>query len=134
MNFQQYEAALHWVYDKIEATAQDSEPRIRWLTEDPVVLQANWPVDLREVPPGELSNSLTSMVKVLGYILNRTPVLTRVSLNLFDTYLTHQDRLAKTTRICTAFPNTEGILQASDAYISLMECMRAIFCGAELIS
>ena len=65
MNFQQYEAALHWVYDKIEATAQNP--------------QANWPIDLREVPVGELLNSLASMVKVLGYILNRAPVLTRVS-------------------------------------------------------
>ena len=99
MNVQQYEAALHWIYDKLEATANNPEPTIRWLGEDPVVLQANWPIDLREVPVGELSNSLASMVKVLGYVLNKAPVLTRVSLNLFDTYLTHQDRLAKTTRI-----------------------------------
>ena len=77
MNFQQYEAALHWIYDKIEATAHNPEPTIRWLAEDPVVLQANWPIDLREVPVGELSNSLASMVKVLGYILNRAPVLAR---------------------------------------------------------
>ena len=133
MNVQQYEAALHWIYDKIEATANSPEPTIRWLAEDPVVLQAGWPIDLREVPVGELSNNLASMVKVLGYVLNRAPVLTRVSLNLFDTYLTHQDRLAKTTRICNAFPNTEGILQASDAYISLLECIRAVYSGAELI-
>ena len=112
MNVQQNEAVLHWVYDKIEATANSPEPTIRWLAEDPVTLQAGWPIDIREVPVGELSNNLASVVKVLGYILNRAPVLTRVSLNLFDTYLTHQDRLAKTTRICNAFPNTEGILQA----------------------
>ena len=133
MNVQQYKAALHWIYDKLEATANNPEPTIRWLGEDPVVLQANWPIDLREVPVGELTNSLASMVKVLGYVLNKAPVLTRVSLNLFDTYLTHQDRLAKTTRICNAFPNTEGLLNAADAYISLLECIRAVHSGAELI-
>ena len=42
MTVQQYEASLHWVYDKIEATAHHPEPQIRWLAEDPVVLQANW--------------------------------------------------------------------------------------------
>ena len=47
MNVQQYEAALHWIYDKLEATANNPEPTIRWLGEDPVVLQANWPIDLR---------------------------------------------------------------------------------------
>ena len=71
MNVQQYEAALHWFYDKIEAIANSPEPTIRWLGEDPVVLQAGWPIDLREVPVGELSNNLASLVKVLGYILNR---------------------------------------------------------------
>ena len=91
MNIQQYGDALYWVYDKLEATAQSPEPSIRWLGEDPIVLQQNWPIDLREIPVGELQNSLQSMVKLLAYVLNRAPILTRVSLNLFDTYLTHQD-------------------------------------------
>ena len=133
LTVQQYETALHWIYDKIEATAHLPEPQIRWLAEDPVVLQANWPADIREVPAGELQNSLASMVKVLGHILNRAPVLTRVSLNLFDTYLTDPARLGKTTRICNAFPNTEGIQQASDAYISLIDCIRAVYNGADLL-
>ena len=133
LTVQQYETALHWIYDKIEATAHLPEPQIRWLAEDPVVLQANWPADIREVPAGELQNSLASMVKVLGHILNRAPVLTRMSLNLFDTFLTDPARLGKTTRICNAFPNTEGIQQASDAYISLIDCIRAVYNGADLL-
>ena len=133
MNIQQYGDALFWVYDKLEATAHNPVPVIRWLGEDPVLLQQNWPIDLADIPVGELTNSLECMVKVLAYVLNRAPILTRVSLNLFDTYLTHQDRLAKTTRICTAFPNTEGHQNAPDAYISLLECIRATLSGAQLI-
>ena len=34
MNVQQYEAALHWIYDKLEATANNPEPTIRWLGEE----------------------------------------------------------------------------------------------------
>ena len=86
MNIQQYGDALYWVYDKLEATAHSPEPIIRWLGEDPIVLQQNWPIDLGEIPVGELTNSLECMVKVLAYVLNKAPILTRVSLNLFDTY------------------------------------------------
>ena len=133
MNIQQYQDALFWVYDKLEATAQNPVPIIRWTAEDPVVLQQNWPIGVGEIPVGELTNSLECMVKVLNLILNKAPILTRVSLNIFDTYLTHQDRLGKTTRICNAFPNTEGLQNTADAYISLLECMRATHSGAQLI-
>ena len=133
MTFQQYEASLHWFYDKIEATAHQPQPQIRWLNEDPVVLQATWPADIVDIPPGELQPSLSSLVKVLGYILNHAPVLTRVLLNQFDTFLTDQARAAKTVRICTAFPNQEGLQQGSDSYISLIDCIRAVYKGAELI-
>ena len=121
MNIQQYQDALFWVYDKLEATAQNPVPIIRWTAEDPVVLQQNWPIGVGEIPVGELTNSLECMVKVLNLMMNKAPILTRVSLNIFDTYLTHQDRLEKTTRICNAFPNTEGLQNAVDAYISLIE-------------
>ena len=63
-------------------------------------------------------------------VLNKAPVLTRVFLNTIDTYLTHHARLAKTTRLTTAYPNTEGIAGASDAYVSLLEFMRACRSGA----
>ena len=87
MNIQQYQDALFWVYDKLEATAQNPVPIIRWTAEDPVVLQQNWPIGVGEIPVGELTNSLECMVKVLNLILNKAPILTRVSLNIFDTYL-----------------------------------------------
>ena len=64
MTFQQYEDSLHWFYDKIEATAHQPQPQVRWLAEDAVVLQANWPADITEVPVGELVPSLSSLVKV----------------------------------------------------------------------
>ena len=51
-----------------------------------VVLAANWPAGILEIPPGELQPTLSSLVKVLGYILNSAPVLTRVLLNQFDMY------------------------------------------------
>ena len=70
---------------------------------------------------------------MLGFILNRAPVLTRVLLNQFDTYLTDPARTAKTTRICAAFPNQEGFQQGSDAYISLIDCIRAVYKGADLL-
>ena len=108
MNFQQYEESLHWFFDKIEANPAQPQPQIRWLAEDAVVLQANWPLGIAEVPVGELLPSLSSLVKVLGYILNRAPVLKRVLLNQIDTFLTDPARTAKTARICTAFPNQEG--------------------------
>ena len=79
MTFQQYEASLHWFYDKIEATAPQPQPQIRLLNEDPVVLQATWPADIVDIPPGELQPRLSSLVKVLGYILNHTPVLTSLT-------------------------------------------------------
>ena len=97
------------------------------------MLRANWPAGILEVPEGELENSLSSLVTVLGYILNCAPVLTRVTLNLFDTFLTDPARGAKTTRICNAFPNQEGLQQGSDAYISLIDCIRAVYEGANLL-
>ena len=133
MNINQYGDALFWIYDKLEATANNPVPVIRWLGEDPVLLQQNWPPDIPDIPVGEVSNSIECIVQVLSYVLNRAPVLTRVSVNLFDTFLTHQDRLAKTTRICTAFPNDKGHQNAPDAYISLLECIRATLSGAQLI-
>ena len=109
MTFQQYEESLHWFYGQIESTAHQPQPQIRWLSEDAVVLAANWPAGIVEIPPGELQPTLSSLVKVLGYILNSAPVLTRVLLNQFDTFLTDPARGAKTTRICNAFPNQEGL-------------------------
>ena len=78
MNIQQYQEAIYWVYDKLEATIANPIPSIRWTTEDPVVLQQNWPIGVEEIPVGELSNSLECLVKVLNLILNKAPVLTRV--------------------------------------------------------
>ena len=63
------------------------------------MLAANWPAGILEIPPGELQPTLSSLVKVMGYILNSAPVLTRVLLNQFDTFLTDPARTAKTTRI-----------------------------------
>ena len=133
MNIQQYQEAIYWIYDKLEATIANPIPSIRWTTEDPVVLQQNWPIGVEEIPVGELSNSLECLVKVLNLILNKAPVLTRVFFNTIDTYLTHQDRLGKTTRLTNAFPNTEGLANTADAYISLLDFMRATHTGAQLI-
>ena len=85
------------------------------------------------MPIGELTNSLECLVTVFDLILNKAPVLTRLFLNTVDTYLTHHDRLAKTTRLTNAYPNTEGLAGASDAYVSLLEFMRACRSGAQLI-
>ena len=115
MNIPQYQEAIYWILDKIEATIANAIPSIRLTTEDPVVLQQNWPIGVEEIPVGELSNSLECLVKVLNLILNKSPTLTRVFLNTIDTYLTHQDRLGKTTRLCNAFPNTEGLANTADA-------------------
>ena len=133
MNIIQYQEAIHWIYDKLEATIAAPVPSLRWVTKDPVVLQQNWPAGIEEMPVGELTNSLESLVKVFDLILNKAPVLTRVFLNTIDTYLTHHDRLAKTTRLTNAYPNTEGLAAAADAYISLLEFMRACRSGAQLI-
>ena len=133
MNILQYEEAIYWIYDKLEATIANPTPSLRWVTEDPVVLQQNWPAGIEEMPVGELSNSLESLVKVFDLILNKGPVLTRVFLNTINTYLTHQDRLVKTTRLNNAYPNTEGLAAAADAYISLLEFMRACHSGAQII-
>ena len=81
----------------------------------------------------KLQPTLSSLVKVLGYILNSAPVLTRVLLNQFDTFLTDLARGAKTTRICTAFPNQEGLQGGSDAYLSLIDCMKAVYDGTNLL-
>ena len=56
MTVPQYEASLHWFYDKVEATAHQPQPQIRWLAEDSVVLRVNWPAGILEVPEGELEN------------------------------------------------------------------------------
>ena len=127
MTFLQYEESLHWFFDKIEADAAQPQPRVRWLGEDAVVLQNNWPPGIAELPVGELLPSLPSLVKVLGHILNRAPMLTRVLLNQIDTFLTDPARQAKTTRICAAFPNQEGFQQGSDGYLSLTDCVRAVY-------
>ena len=89
----QYQEAIYWIYDKLEATIANPIPSIRWTTEDPILLQQNWPIGIEELPVGELSNSLESLVKVFNLILNKAPVLTQIFLNTIDTYLTHQDRL-----------------------------------------
>ena len=68
MNIQQYQEAIYWVYDKLEATIANQIPSIRWTTEDPVVLQQNWPIGVGKIPVGELSNSLECLVKVLNII------------------------------------------------------------------
>ena len=85
------------------------------------------------MPIGELTNSLECLVTVFDLILNKAPVLTRVFLNTVDTYLTHHSRLAKTTRLTNTYPNTEGLSGASDAYVSLLEFMRACRSSAQLI-
>ena len=118
---------------KLRLLLINHNPQVRWLAEDAVVLQANWPAGIAEVPVGELVPSLSSLVKVLGYILNHAPVLTRVLLNQIDMFLTDPARTAKTTRICTAFPNQEGFQQGSDGYISLIACIKAVYKGADLL-
>ena len=118
--------------DKIEASPAHPQPQVRWLGEDAVILQANWPPGIADLPPGELLPNLTSLVKVLGHILNRAPVLTRVLLNQIDTFLTDPAQSAKTVRICTAFPNQEGFQGGSDGYLSLIDCMTAVYSGANL--
>ena len=133
MNLGQYQDALQWVYDKLETTLAAPVPSLRWVTDDPVVLQQNWPGGIDELPIGELTNSLECLVTVFDLILNKAPVLTRVFLNTVETYLTHHARLGKTTRLTNAYPNTEGLAGASDAYVSLLEFMRACRSGAQLI-
>ena len=73
MNFNQYEESLQWFFDKIEASPAHPQPQVRWLGEDAVILQANWPPGIADLPPGELLPNLTSLVKVLEHILNREP-------------------------------------------------------------
>ena len=85
MNLIQYQEAIHWTYDKLEATIAAPVPSLRWVTEDPVVLQQNWPAGIEEMPVGELTNSLESLVNVFDLILNKAPVLNRVFLNTIDT-------------------------------------------------
>ena len=85
------------------------------------------------MPVGELTNSLECLMKIFDLNLNKAPVLTRLFLNTIDTYLTHHDRLAKTTRLTNAYPNTKGLAGASDAYESLLEFMRACRSSAQLI-
>ena len=132
MTFLQYEESLHWFFDKVEADAAQPQPRIRWLGEDAVVLQNGWPPGIAELPLGELVPTLPSLVKVLKHILNGAPMLTRVLLNQIATFLTDPARQAKTTRICAAFPNQEGFQQGSDGYLSLIDCIRAVYKGADL--
>ena len=81
MTFIEYENAIHWVFGLIEADVAHPQPRIRWLTEDAIVLQNGWPATIAEIPPGELTPTLHSLCKVLRHILNRRPILTRVLLN-----------------------------------------------------
>ena len=121
MIFAEYETAIHWVFGLIEADVAHPRPRIRWLTEDAVVLQNGWPTTIAEVTPGELTPTLDSLCKVLKHILNRRPILTRVLLNQLDTYLTDAARQPKTVRICTAFSNLEGFQGGADGYLSLVD-------------
>ena len=132
MTFVQYEDAIHWFFDKVEADAAQPQPRIRWLGEDAVVLQNGWPPGIAELPPGELVPTLPSLVKVLKHILSCRPMLTRVLLNQIDNFLTDPARQPKTNRICAAFPNQEGFQGGSDGYLSLIDCVTAVFKGAEL--
>ena len=76
MTFVQYEDAIHWFFDKVEADAAQPQPRIRWLGEDPVGLRKGWPPDMAELQVGELVPTLPSLVKVLKHILNCRPMLT----------------------------------------------------------
>ena len=70
MTFVEYENAIHWFFDLVEADAGQPQPRIRWLREDAVVLQNGWPATIAELPPGELQPTLPSLCKVLIHILN----------------------------------------------------------------
>ena len=132
MTFVQYENAIHWFFDLVEADAAQPQPRIRWLREDAIVLQNGWPAGIAELPPGELVPTLPSLCKVLKHILSCRPMLTRVLLNQIDNFLTDPARQPKTNRICAAFPNQEGFQGGSDGYLSLIDCVTAVFKGAEL--
>ena len=132
MTFVQYENAIHWFFDLVEADAAQPQPRIRWLREDAVVLQNGWPPGIAELPPGELVPTLPSLCKVLKHILSCRPMLTRVLLNQIDHFLTDPARQPKTNRICTAFPNLEGFQGGADGYLSLVDCITAVLKGAEL--
>ena len=132
MTFVQYENAIHWFFDLVEADAAQPQPRIRWLREDAIVLQNGWPAGIAEIPPGELVPTLPSLCKVLKHILTCRPMLTRVLLNQIDHFLTDAARQPKTNRICTAFPILEGFQGGADGYLSLVDCITAVLKGAEL--
>jgi hypothetical protein len=125
---------VNFLHGRIESTAANPVPSISWTTVTTQQLRQAWravPVTIDALPPEEIENDLLSLVRAVSLLNHALPHLTRASLTALDTWLTDVDQLGKSTRLGLAYPNAEGVADATDLFISLQQFSLEVQQGAE---
>jgi hypothetical protein len=115
---------VNFLHGRIQSTAADPVPSISWATVTTPQLRQAWravPVTIEAFPAEEIENDLLSLVRAVSLLNHALPHLTRASLTALDTWLTDVDQVGKSNRLGLAYPNDEGIGDATDVFISLQE-------------
>ena len=88
------------------------------------------PLEIEALPVDEVENSLTGLIKTVALFNHGLPHLTRASLTAIDGWLTHVNQNGVSHRLGLAYPNTEGVAEATNIFMSLQEFTKEVQDGA----
>ena len=153
LNGAQLESLTRFLYNVINTTAAQPQPVIAWLERGQNVIRTEWTncgVMIPDMPLNMISNDLESLTKVLNVWSKRQPTLTRAFHQNMNTFFERNDpvvepeaeeadvvliqNLAKTQRICAAYPNNLGVGGAADAWHSIVDMVNEAIQGITFLS
>jgi hypothetical protein len=79
----------------------------------------------------EIESDLIGLVKAVALLNHGLPHLTRASLTVMDGWLTHVNQNGISNRLGLSYPNTEGLGDTTDVFMSLQQFSLEIQDGAE---
>jgi hypothetical protein len=123
-----------FLHGRIESTVAIPIPSIGWTEVPTAQLRQAWravPLDIEAHPVDEVENSLTGLIKTVALFNHSLPHLTIASLTAIDGWLTHVNQSGVSHRLGLAYPNTEGVADATDMFMSLQEFTKEVQDGAE---
>ena len=93
MNRQQVSNFMQFLHNRIESTNVLPIPSISWVDVPTQQLRQAWRalpvIEIESLPPEELENNVSGLLKVVSVFNHRLPHLTRAALTEIDTWLNH---------------------------------------------
>ena len=123
-----------FLHGRIESTVALPIPSIGWTAIPTAQLRQAWravPIAINALQAEEVENDLIGLVKAVALLNHGLPHLTRASLTAMDGWLTHVNQNGISHRLGLAYPNTEGLGDTTDVFMSLQQFCLEIQDGAE---